>query len=597
MTAMMRAVLLLAILCLRAVPVQAQAPRLHESVIVSGSAEPVPFESVGRAVWVLTRADISRLPVRSVEDILRFASSVDVRARNPFVQADLSIRGGSFGQTLVLVDGLRLNDAQSGHHNSDFPFTLDDIERVEVLLGAGSSLFGADAFGGTINIITREASARPEMSAVAGEYGLAGARARASFGGSNLGQTVSAEVIRSSGFEKDRDFENVAVSSRTRFGPHTRVLVGFVRKDFGAAGFYGPAPSRETTAQFMAAGTRAFTVSNWRSTVQAMYRTHGDHFLYDHRQPGLAENVHRTHAATVVARANRTFSQHTRASVGTEIGSDWLTSSNLGDRSVHRASGFFEIQRRVGPRLVVYPGLRFDAYDHFGNAWSPSAAARLTLGPALSLRASAGRAFRVPTFTERYYTDPNHRASSDLSPEHGWNAEAGADWVLGPRAIARATVFTRREHDVIDWVRAVASERWRTTNIRRVEALGGEAAIRHLVGSTSFVEVQYTRLSTDAESVAGLLSKYVLDYASHNVVVSGILRGPLLLDLSPRVGWTRRNDGRSYPVVDVRASRAVRGMILFVEAANLLDRDYYEVPGVAMPGRWVSAGLRIAPAR
>jgi len=284
------------------VPVSAQTPRVHESVVVSGSAEPVPFDSVGRAVWVLTRDDMARLPIRSVEDILRFASSVDVRARSPYVQADFSIRGGSFGQTLVLLDGVRINDAQSGHHNSDFPVTLDDIERVEVLLGTGSSLFGADALGGTINIITRGPSSQPEFSAVGGEHGLAGARTRLSFGEGQLQQTVSADFIRSSGFKDDRDFENVALSSRTAFGRETRVQIGFVRKDFGAEGFYGPAPSRERTDQTIAALTHGFSLSNWRSTVQAMYRSHGDRFLYDPRQPAAvpkrSSHPRRDHASS-----------------------------------------------------------------------------------------------------------------------------------------------------------------------------------------------------------------------------------------------------------------------------------------------------------
>jgi len=574
-------------------PALAQAPRLHESVVVSGAAEPVPFDSLGRAVWLLTRDDIARLPIRSIEDVLRFASSVDVRARSPYVQADFAVRGGSFGQTLVLLDGVRLNDAQSGHHNSDFPITLDDIERVEVLLGTGSSLFGADALGGTINIITRGASSHPEFFAVGGEHGLAGARTRLSFGGGRLQQTVSADVIRSSGFQDDRDFENVALSSRTAVGPDTRVLVGFVRKDFGANGFYGPAPSREQTDQTIAAITHAFTRWNWRSTVQAMYRSHGDTFLYDRRQAGAAPNVHRTHAGTILLRANRRLGQRTRASAGAELGSDWIRSSNLGERSFYRASGFFEIQQRLADRLILYPGARFDAYNQFGNALSPSLAARLTVAPTLSLRASAGHAFRVPTFTELYYTDPNHRASSDLRPERGWSAEAGADWVVGGRAIARATAFTRRDRDVIDWTRVTTAEPWQTLNVRQVTVSGIETGVRCVFGSTNVAEVQYTLLSTDADALTGLLSKYVLDYAPHNLVVSGAVRA-LGLDVSPRIGWTKRHARGSYAVVDLRASRQIRRVSLFVEAANLFDEEYQEVAGVAMPGRWVSVGIRLA---
>jgi outer membrane cobalamin receptor len=571
----------------------AQPPQLHESVVVSASAEPVAFETVGRAVWILTRADIEKLPVRSIEDLLRFASSVDVRARGPHVQADFSIRGGSFGQTLVLVDGLRLNDSQSGHHNSDIPLTLDDIERVEVLLGTGSSLFGADALGGTVNIITRAAERRVDGAVVGGEHGLAGARARVGFTTRGVSQSLSIDGVRSSGFDYDRDFETIAISSRTALGPGTHALFGSVFKDFGANGFYGPAPSREATNQTLAGVSHAFVVSSWRSTVQAMYRTHGDRFLYDLRRPGVAENVHRTHAAAAVYRGNRTFGARTRASVGFEAGSDWIRSNNLGDHAITRGAGFAEIQYRLAERLIVYPGLRYDAYSRFGGAWSPSLAARLSIARPLSVRGSVGHAFRVPTFTELYYRDPNHEASSALTPERGWSAEAGADWIVSPRVMARGTVFMRRDRDVIDWVRASLSERWHTTNLRRVAATGIETGGRVLIGTTGAVDLQYTYLDTRTAALDGLLSKYVLEYAPHNLALSGSVRLPFAVDLAPRVAWTHRNNGQSYEVVDLRASRRLGRFTVFVDAANLFDERYEEIAGIAMPGRWMSAGVKI----
>src|SRR5918999_2837324 len=139
---------LLVLLC--AQPSAAQPPHVRDTVVVTAAARPVSFENLSRAVTVLTREQIALLPAQSVVELLRYVVGVDVRTRAPFgVQSDLSIRGASFGQTLVLVDGVRLNDAQSGHHNGDIPVPLDQIERIEVLRGPGSSLFGADAFGGT----------------------------------------------------------------------------------------------------------------------------------------------------------------------------------------------------------------------------------------------------------------------------------------------------------------------------------------------------------------------------------------------------------------------------------------------------------------
>lgn len=572
-------------------PAYAQPQPLHESVVVTASAEPQPFETVGRAVWVLTREEIARLPVRSVEDLLRFASSVDVRARGPRVQADLSIRGASFGQTLVLVDGVRMNDAQSGHHNSDLPLTIDDVERVEVLLGAGSSLFGADALGGTVNIITRAADAGTDATAFGGAHDLAGGRVRTTFGGPAAKQSITGEVVRSSGFEIGRDFETVAASSRTAFGENTRLLVGYARKDFGARGFYGPALSHETTDQTMASVSHTFAMSSWRSSVQAVYRTHGDRFLY---APGTSENVHRTHAGALLFKASRTLGSRTRASAGAEIGGDWIGSNNLGDHRFRRASGFVELQRQVTGRLIVFPGVRYDVYSRFGDAWSPSVAARMAIRPAFSLRGSAGHAFRVPTFTELYYRDPNHQASSALTPERGWNAEVGADWVAPSHSLVRGTAFVRRDRDVIDWTRVSPVDRWETANVRRVATSGVELGVRQPLGSAGSLDLQYTWLDTGADALDGLLSKYVLEYAAHNVVVSGSARAAFGVELGSRLAWTRRNDGRSYAVVDLRASRAVGRVQLFVDAANLFDESYQEVAGVAMPGRWVSAGLRIA---
>jgi iron complex outermembrane receptor protein len=569
--------------------------QLHESVIVTGSAEPIPFDTVGRAVWVLTRAEIARLPVQSIEDLLRFASSVDVRARGSRVQADFAIRGGSFGQTLVLVDGVRMNDAQSGHHNSDIPLTLDDIERVEVLLGAGSSLFGADAFGGTVNVITRAPEPGTNAALFAGEHGLAGGRLRTAFGRSRVKLSIAAEAVRSSGFEVDRDFETIAASTRMFIGPKTRVSFGFTRKDFGANGFYGPSQSRETTDQALAALGRDVQLASWRATLQAQYRSHGDHFLYDRHRPGVAENVHRTHAVTFLVKGNRTIGARTRASAGIEAGGDWIGSTNLGDRSFRRASAFLELQQRVSERIILYPGLRYDGYSRFGDAWSPSLAMRVGVRSGLSVRASAGHAFRVPTFTELYYQDPNHLARGDLTPERGWSAEAGLDWFPATKTMARATMFVRRDRDVIDWTRPSAAERWRTTNVRRVSGQGLELGVRRMVADTGILDLQYTYLDTDANALTGLLSKYVLEFAAHNLVLSGSIRAPLALDVGPRIAWTRRNDGRSYATVAVRASRPFGRVIVVVDAANLFDRSYQEIVGVAMPGRWISAGVRVSP--
>ena len=165
-----------AVVLAAAVPTAAQGP-FRQDVVVTAAATPVELGTVTRTLIVITRDQIARLPVHSIADVLRVTASVDVRARGERgVQTDFAIRGANFGQMLMLVDGVRLNDAQSGHHNGDIPVPLDAVERIEVLHGPGSSIFGADAFGGTINVITRK-DALPASGVVqAGSFGLVAGR-------------------------------------------------------------------------------------------------------------------------------------------------------------------------------------------------------------------------------------------------------------------------------------------------------------------------------------------------------------------------------------------------------------------------------------
>src|SRR5688500_17197818 len=191
----------------------------RQTVVVTATATPVELGSVTRSLTVITREQLEMLPVHTVADALRLLSSVDVRARGERgVQTDFAVRGANFGQMLVLVDGIRLNDAQSGHHNGDIPVSLDEVERIEILHGPGSALFGADAFGGTVNVVTRRAVERPALVAQRGSSGLASGRGVAAFERGSLAQTCGFSTERASGFMYDRDYASVSARVRTTVG-------------------------------------------------------------------------------------------------------------------------------------------------------------------------------------------------------------------------------------------------------------------------------------------------------------------------------------------------------------------------------------------
>jgi iron complex outermembrane receptor protein len=581
---------MLAMLAILAMPAQ-DPPRITQDVVVSASSEPVPLDLLARAVTVLSGDEIRRLPSWSVADVLRLAAGVEARSRGTFgTQTDLAVRGGGFGQVVVLVDGVRLNDSQSGHHNADIPVAVDRIERIEILRGAGSSLHGADAVTGAINVITKRGAGASTAMAGGGEHGMVRGSGSTGFERGALAASIAGWGARTSGFMFDREVATGGASLTADFGPRRRVSVAHLRNAFGANGFYGASPSKEWTDQTLVSFFGRSGGERRRITTRASYRTHGDHFRWDINRPGFAENRHRSHAVAAGATV-RYGSDRNWTSAGAEVGMDWIRSNNLGDHDVGRIGALLEVQRAAGARTTLYPALRYDRYSSFGNSWSPSLAAVVSLSSSVRARGSAGRAFRIPTFTERFYRDPAHLARAELAPETAWGIEGGLDWTVSGWTVG-VTPFTRREENVIDWVKAAPADQWRTANVRDVRTNGIEAGVsRSWPGG--FARVEYTGLRLTAPSLT-LLSKYIADYAPHSVALSGGWRIASRTWLAARTDCKRKIDGRSYCGADVRASRELGRVELFVEATNLLNEAYQEIKGVDMPPRWIAAGLRFS---
>jgi iron complex outermembrane receptor protein len=561
-----------------------------QSVIVTATAAPVPAESASRTVTVLNRDDVLAFGLASFADALRLVPGADPRARGSRgVQTDFTIRGATFGQSLVLVDGLRINDSQSGHHNGEIPMSLLGLDRIEVASGPASSAHGADALGGTINVITRhDTHALGTVSA--GQFGTITGEVSVSGIGIPSTWLLTGWGGRSGGFTANRDFSQGGGALRASPVGGMTVDVRHQRRAFGAAGFYGPSPSREWTDQTLATATFRAVAAGWMTDLRAGYRNHGDHFRWDVNRPGFAENRHRTNASEIQLTAFREFRGGRRVTLGSGGGRDWIRSSNLGRHDYERVNAFAEALLPVRSKGLVQAGLRFDGYSTFGRSWSPTVSGSARVFDELRLRASAGRAFRIPTFTELYYRDPAHEASGDLAPETGWAVDAGVDWTTAGWTLS-ASPFIRWDHDVIDWVKDRPEDVWRTTNVRDVTTRGVDVSAARRVG-TALVRIGASLLDVEAPALTRL-SKYVLEYARRSASVSvatPVARG---LRMATTVDYRSRADGQSYALVGVRVSRTWGRIDGFVDATNLFDVVYVEVPGVAMPGRWVTAGVTV----
>lgn len=567
----------------------------RDVVVVTGTFEPVPLEEADRAVSVFKLTEEQRLLANTVVDFLKLDSSIDLRQRAPNnVQGDLSIRGSTFGQTLVLLDGMRLNDVQTGHHNLDLPVPMESLERIEVLKGSGSAFYGSDAVGGAVNFITREPeSSEARLRLGAGSHGTNQQRTSVSLARPSWSEQLSFSRDFSSGFEENRDYRNLSAASRTHLrtpaGP-ARVVLAHADRPFGADRFYGDFNSWERTKTWFASGQQAL---GERTELAFAFRRHTDLFVLFRDRPEVFTNRHAVESYQGSFRRWESLGQNAKLHYGVEGLHDGIDSNNLGRHTRGRAAGYAALDVRALKRFSFLLGGRHEVYRSADGRFSPTAAAGVWLGSRVKLRGSVSRAFRLPTFTDLYYHDPANRGSPDLRPESAWNYEAGADFNIRGEVRGEVTVFHRREKDGIDYVQRSPGDVWRATNFQSLQFTGVEAAIMTVAARRHRLEFRYTGLHGSQGVLQDVLSRYVFNYPRHNGIAGWQAGLPWGLVARSRVGVTKRYRRDPYALWDIYLARN-RGRIQpFMQLTNLTDTSYQEVAGVAMPGRAVFGGIEI----
>ncbi len=570
----------------------AQPPVRRDVIVVTGAWEPLPLEEADRAVTSLPVREQSIL-FQNVIDFLQLDPSLDVRRRAPGgVQTDLSIRGAAFGQTLVLLNGRRLNDPQSGHHSLDIPAPLDAVQAVEVLRGAGSTLYGSDALGGAVNIRT----AAPEswsarLRLAGGSFGTQQQMATVSGKAGAVAQSLSVSRDFSSGFSPNRDFRNLTASSHTliesRVGK-TGADLGYSDKPFGAQDFYGPYPSWERTKTWFASLHHNFP-QKWEAALS--YRRHSDLFYLFRDNPQRYQNHHVADGFHGSLRRRDQWRSGVTLFTGAEAFTDHIESSNLGTHSRARGAAYAALDVRALRRFSLSLGLRSESYRGVFDQLSPALSGAWWANSMLKLRASASRAYRLPTFTDLYYRDPANRGNPALRPETAWNYEAGAD--LRPAGAWRlqATVFHRRDRDGIDYASSSPLGPWEARNITRLNFAGVETSAawrrgRHLA------EFSYTGMRAASTLPAGIFTKYVMNYPIHSGVFSWSGTAGKLAART-RLGALERRARSPYAIWDAALAWRGRRISPFVQATNLANTRYEEILRVPMPGRAFLAGIEL----
>jgi len=564
----------------------------RDTVVVTGTWQPLALEEADRSVRALP-LDKLRLVTDTFTDLLRLDPSIDLRQRAPNgLQGDVSIRGGSFGQTLVLLDGLRLNDVQSGHHNLDVPVPLEAVGSVEVLKGSGSTLYGSDAVGGVVHFVTRAPeSSEVRLRGAVGNFGVNQERGTASLVRGGVSQTLHFSRDFSTGFIPNRDYRNVLMSSDTRFRTGlgaSHVLLATRDSPFGAEQFYGNFNSWERTRSWWAAGRQEL---GKRTELGFAFRRHTDLFVLYRDRPQVFTNRHAAESFQGTVRRREQVGSNTNVFYGAELYRDSIVSNNLGSHDRLRGAAYGSVDFRALRRFSLNLGVRDEMWGSANHQWSPSVAGGYWLTQSVKLRASASRAFRLPTYTDLYYQDPANRGSANLRPETASSYEAGADWNAGGRVRAGVAVFHRRETDGIDYVRSSPTDIWRATNFQSLRFTGVEADVRVALPRGQQVDFSYTGLRGAQAVLEMRQSKYVFNYPVNYGIVGWQGRVGSRFVARTRLGVVERYKRDAYAVWDLYGAATGGRVRPFLQFTNLGGSRYQEIPGVAMLGRAVVGGV------
>jgi iron complex outermembrane receptor protein len=566
-------------------------------MVVVGTAAPVPLTDSNTSVLVIPVEQTPRFDAAA--GLLREDASILVEQRGAGgAQNDIALRGGSFAQTLVLVNGFRINDAQTAHHNLDLPIPLDAMHDVQVLHGAGSTLHGADALSGVVDFLTAAPSQGSLLLRAGG--GSFGQNEQALMAGGVRGRAsarITGERNFSTGFMKDRDYRNEDASLESWIGSKlgtTDLLFAGSDRAFGADQFYGPYPSWERTKGWFAsarqeAGAKTVAAFGWRR--------HTDNFVLFRNDPAIYENNHID--SSWQASLRRT--EHVRVAAvlfGLEENGDSIDSNNLGLHARNRGAGYVEVDLHPGEkRWSASAGAREEVFSGGEQAFAPHVAGSWRLAKALKARASAGYGFRIPTYTDLYYSDPTTVGNAHLRPESAWSGEAGLDWAAGSKLRMSATGFYSRQHDAIDYVRANSASKWQAANLAGLRFAGVETNAEWQPCHGQQVQVSWTALFGTQDALHGLQSEYVFNYPVNNAHVlwsAALGRGVVLTNA---LQIAQRYQQTAYPVWDAALVRS-RGMVQpYVRVQNAANTGYEEITGVRMPGRAVIGGVAVSLGR
>jgi len=552
----------------------------------------------------LTASKLKRQTSGSLPDVLDYISSVDLRQRGAFgVQSDLTLRGSTYEQVTVAIDGINIGDPQTGHYSLDLPLTSYDIENIDVAKVGFSSVYGTGALAGAANFITKKPQNNSFLADIIfGDFNLYGQAFSLSRVENKTGARVSFDHKKSQGARPDTGFDYKTGSfylARSLENGMLDFLFGFQKKDFGASAFYSnlyPEEQEHTRTQLVRSNL-SWRFQNLTLNNAVYFRRHWDKFILNKNNP-TSVNYHTNYIygwIPDVAIPTRIG----ELSLGLDTGTGEINSTNLGKHSRLHEAGLFGFSANPIGGLAADFKFRLDHYQ----AWPWQKSFNLGLGykinDSLYFKTSLSRAFRIPSFTDLYYSDPANKGNPDLGVEKTDNFAFGAD--LNTKCVDLSVdLFLRRGRDLIDWTRQTEAQVWQATNLGRVDFRGVDFNVEFRpdikIKAYNLKSCKFAYTYTDADKkTSGFLSKYALDILKHNFLVQFSQR-LCALDVDLQFFYKQRYYGNTYLYGNFYLAKRFtkRSFVFepFFKIDNFTNTKYYEINSVVQPGRWIQSGIK-----
>ena len=611
-----------------------------EEVSVTGSRAPLTRSQAARMVTVLERADIQQAPVQSINDLLKYAVGVDVRQRGPVgAQTDISIRGGTSDQIILLLNGINICDPQTGHNAMDLPVDLSEIVRIEVLEGPASRIYGTSSLVGAINIVTRPAQqTSADFSLEGGSFGYGKASGRANLKQGRWNNQLSAGYNRSDGYSRNKagglntDFSGRKGFYQGQYEDQQMQLnwhLGIADKGWGSSTFYA-SPKWQADDQYEHT-TKIYSAIQG-SSKQGRLRLSGSIYWNQNRDRyegyrGLPEkmkyNYNRTDVYGVSLGSYFDWAAG-RTAFGAEVRNEDLVSGNLGEplSQTHHISGTdrdytLGVNRTNISGFLEHNVLMNDVTISAGlvavkNTWSamnmsvyPGIDISYRPGNHLKLHASYNTSLRMPSFTEMYYKLQGYSADPHLKPEEMQALEIGGT-IHYPRFTIHSTLWYHHGQNMIDWIMDTSkgnAAEWQSVNHTTINSVGLDIGTQFSILNSRF-SVDYCYIHQDKKQEENIVSQYALEYLRHKLVAKALCPITKRLSLNVTARWQDRVgsytdfdskvcDYEPYALVDTRITWQERKWKVYIEANNLFDTRYHDYGLVEQPGRWLIGGVNI----